>query len=44
MLACMELKTGLYIDGSWVTGDGTLDVIDPSTGAVIAAVSTAGDG
>jgi len=39
----MELKTGLYIDGKWVTGDGTLDVIDPSTGAVIAAVATAGE-
>ena len=39
----MELKTGLYIDGKWVTGDGTLNVIDPSTGEVIAAVSTAGD-
>lgn len=43
MLARMELKTGLYIDGKWATGDGTLDVIDPSTGDVIAAVSTAGD-
>ena len=43
MLACMELKTGLYIDGSWVSGDGTLDVIDPSTGTVIAAVATAGE-
>jgi len=39
----MELKTGLYIDGKWVTGDGTLDVIDPSTGEVIAAVATAGE-
>ena len=39
----MELKTGLYIDGKWVTGDGTLNVIDPSTDEVIAAVSTAGD-
>jgi len=37
MLAFMESKTGLYIDGKWVTGDGTLDVIDPSTGEVIAA-------
>lgn len=43
MLARMELKTGIYIDGKWATGDGTLDVIDPSTGDVIAAVSTAGD-
>jgi len=39
----MELKTGLYIDGKWVTGDGTLDVIDPSTGEVIAVVATAGE-
>jgi succinate-semialdehyde dehydrogenase / glutarate-semialdehyde dehydrogenase len=43
MLASMELKTGLYIDGKWVTGDGMLDVIDPSTGDVIASVSTAGE-
>ncbi len=39
----MELKTGLYIDGKWLTGDGTLDVIDPSTGEIIAAVATAGE-
>ena len=39
----MELKIGLYIDGKWVTGDGTLDVIDPSTGEVIATVATAGE-
>ena len=39
----MELKTGLYIDGAWVSGNGTVDVIDPSTGEVIAAVATAGD-
>ena len=43
MLDLMELKTGLYIDGKWVTGDGTLDVIDPSTGNVIAKVATAGE-
>lgn len=42
-MATMELKTGLYIDGKWVSGDGTLDVLDPSTGELIAAVSTAGD-
>ena len=39
----MELKTGLYIDGKWLTGDGTLDVIDPSTGEIITAVATAGE-
>jgi len=39
----MQLKTDLYIDGTWVKGDGTLPVIDPSTGNVIAEVSTAGE-
>ena len=39
----MQLKTDLYIDGSWVKGDGTLPVIDPSTGNVIAEVATAGE-
>ncbi len=38
----MQLKTELYIDGQWVQGDGTLPVVDPSTGAVIAEVATAG--
>jgi succinate-semialdehyde dehydrogenase/glutarate-semialdehyde dehydrogenase len=38
----MQLKTELYIDGQWVQGDGTLPVVDPSTGAVIANVATAG--
>ena len=39
----MQLKTDLYIDGSWVKGDGTLPVTDPSTGDVIAEVQTAGE-
>jgi succinate-semialdehyde dehydrogenase/glutarate-semialdehyde dehydrogenase len=39
----MQLKTDLYIDGAWVKGDGALPVIDPSTGNVIAEVSTAGE-
>ena len=39
----MQLKTDLYIDGAWVKGDGTLPVIDPSTGNVIAEVATAGE-
>ena len=39
----MQLKTDLYIDGSWVKGDGTLPVIDPSTGNVIAEVATVGE-
>jgi succinate-semialdehyde dehydrogenase/glutarate-semialdehyde dehydrogenase len=39
----MQLKTDLYIDGAWVRGDGTLPVIDPSTGNVIAEVATAGE-
>jgi succinate-semialdehyde dehydrogenase/glutarate-semialdehyde dehydrogenase len=37
------MRTQLYIDGQWVDGNGTLDVIDPSDGTVIAKVSTAGD-
>jgi len=39
----MNLKTDLYINGEWVKGDGTMPVYDPSTGAVIAEVQTAGD-
>jgi len=39
----MQLKTDLYIDGSWVKGDGTLPVTDPSSGNVIAEVQTAGE-
>ena len=38
----MEMKTDLYIDGQWVKGDGTMPVIDPSTGEVITEVATAG--
>jgi succinate-semialdehyde dehydrogenase/glutarate-semialdehyde dehydrogenase len=37
------MRTQLYIDGLWVDGNGTLDVIDPSDGSVIAKVATAGD-
>lgn len=37
------MRTQLYIDGQWVDGSGTLDVIDPSDGSVIAKVATAGD-
>ncbi len=39
----MELKTDLYIDGAWVKGNGTIPVIDPSTGSAICEVATAGD-
>ena len=37
------MRTQLYIDGQWVDGNATLDVIDPSDGSVIAQVATAGD-
>jgi succinate-semialdehyde dehydrogenase/glutarate-semialdehyde dehydrogenase len=37
------MRTQLYIDGQWVDGNGTLDVIDPGDGSVIAKVATAGD-
>ena len=37
------MLTQLYIDGLWVDGSGTLDVIDPSDGSVIASVSTSGE-
>jgi succinate-semialdehyde dehydrogenase/glutarate-semialdehyde dehydrogenase len=37
------MRTQLYIDGQWVDGNGTMDVIDPSDGSVIAKVATAGD-
>jgi succinate-semialdehyde dehydrogenase/glutarate-semialdehyde dehydrogenase len=39
----MDLKTELYIDGAWISGDGTIPVIDPSTGSTICEVATAGD-
>ena len=37
------MRTQLYIDGQWVDGSGTLDVIDPSDGSVIAKVATSSD-
>ena len=37
------MRTQLYIDGQWIDGNGTLDVIDPSDGSVIAKVATSGD-
>ena len=37
------MRAQLYIDGQWVDGSGTLDVIDPSDGSVIASVSTSGE-
>jgi succinate-semialdehyde dehydrogenase / glutarate-semialdehyde dehydrogenase len=39
----MELKTDLFINGAWVKGDGVLPVHNPSTGEVIAEISTAGE-
>ena len=37
------MRTQLYIDGQWVDGSGTLDVLDPSDGSVIAKVATSSD-
>ena len=37
------MRTQLYIDGQWVDGSGTLAVIDPSDGSVIANVATSSD-
>lgn len=37
------MRTKLYIDGQWVDGSGTLDVIDPSDGSVIASIATSSD-
>ena len=37
------MRTQLYIDGQWVDGSGTVNVIDPSDGSVIAAVATSSD-
>ncbi len=37
------MRTQLYIDGQWVDGSGTLAVIDPSDGSVIASVATSSD-
>jgi len=39
----MDMKTDLYINGEWVKGNGTLAVHNPSTGAVIAEIQTAGE-
>jgi succinate-semialdehyde dehydrogenase/glutarate-semialdehyde dehydrogenase len=43
MLACMQLKTQLFINGKWVNGSGKLPVTDPSDESVIAEVQTASD-
>jgi succinate-semialdehyde dehydrogenase/glutarate-semialdehyde dehydrogenase len=37
------MRTQLYIDGQWVDGSGTLEVIDPSDGSIIAKVATSSD-
>jgi succinate-semialdehyde dehydrogenase/glutarate-semialdehyde dehydrogenase len=37
------MRNQLYIDGQWVDGSGTLDVIDPSDGSVITKVATSSD-
>jgi succinate-semialdehyde dehydrogenase/glutarate-semialdehyde dehydrogenase len=37
----MQLKTDLFINGQWVKGAGTLPVMNPSTGELIAEISTA---
>jgi succinate-semialdehyde dehydrogenase/glutarate-semialdehyde dehydrogenase len=37
------MRTQLYIDGQWVDGAGTVDVIDPSDGSVIAKAATSSD-
>ena len=37
------MRPQLYIDGQWVDGSGTVNVIDPSDGSVIAAVATSSD-
>ncbi len=36
-----QLKTDLFINGAWVKGDSTLAVMNPSTGTLIAEISTA---
>ena len=36
-----ELKTDLFIDGQWVRGAGSLPVMNPSTGQLIADIATA---
>ena len=37
----MQLKTDLFINGQWVKGAGSLPVMNPSTGTVIAEISIA---
>jgi succinate-semialdehyde dehydrogenase / glutarate-semialdehyde dehydrogenase len=37
------MRTQLYIDGQWVDGSGSVNVIDPSDGSVIASVATSSD-
>ena len=37
----MQLKTDLFINGQWVKGAGSLPVMNPSTGTLIAEISTA---
>lgn len=37
----MQLKTDLFINGQWVKGAGVLPVMNPSTGTLIAEISTA---
>ena len=33
----------LYIDGEWVAGSGTLEVVDPATGEAFQTVETGGE-
>lgn len=43
MSEVVEAPTRLFIGGDWVDGgEGTFDVLDPSTGEVIAEVARAG--
>ena len=37
----MQLKTDLFINGTWVKGSGSLPVMNPSTGTLIAEIGTA---
>ncbi len=39
----MNLRNQLFINGQWQDGDGSLEVINPSTGQVITKISTAGE-
>ena len=39
----MKLKTELYINGQWIKGASSLPVMNPSTGELIAEISTADD-